>query len=401
MTAPRLLITGKFLSSVAYFAALPFLTLYLSTTCGLSKPMAGALAGTVALVSAVGGLSGGYLTDRFGSLRLMKAGLALYVACYVGLALTRTLIGIVPLLGAMGVARMVLEPSSKKLMSACSEGGGIFRMRYLTVALGAVVGPPTGAALYSLGLVPFFLLPGALLLAYLALVLARGAVLAPFDGRSPGRPDRVPMRSLLTNRVLLATVVGGMFFFVIFSQFESMLPLLLHQLQGPRGVTLFSLALAGDAVVAIAIQVPLIKLGERVSQRSLTAFGSICFALAFIGFALMAVTIWALAGSVLFFALGESVLFPMPDVYLHKVAPERHKAAYFGIGELRYLGFLIGPTLGGWLLGLGPVVFGVCFAAGALACLPLFLDIDRQLSRAGPRSSTLPSVSIPQTEAQS
>ena len=57
--AQHILIAGKFLSSVAYFAALPFLTLYLSTVDGLSKPLAGALVGTVALVSAVGGLAAG------------------------------------------------------------------------------------------------------------------------------------------------------------------------------------------------------------------------------------------------------------------------------------------------------------------------------------------------------
>ena len=187
--------------------------------------------------------------------------------------------------------------------------------------------------------------------------------------------------ALLVNRVLLAITVGGLFFFVIFSQFESMLPLLLHQVQGARGVTLYSVALASDAVLAIAIQTPLIKMGERLSQAWLTALGSVCFALAFLSFGLLAVTIWALVPGVLFFALGEAVLLPMPDMYLHQAAPDDQKAAYFGFGGIRYLGFLIGPALGGWLLGLGPYAFGLFFAVGAIACLPLFREVNRRITR--------------------
>ena len=60
----------------------------------------------------------------------MKMGLVVYVASYVGLALIRGLAGTAALLLAMGVARMALEPSSEKLMSACSaDSGAIFRLR--------------------------------------------------------------------------------------------------------------------------------------------------------------------------------------------------------------------------------------------------------------------------------
>lgn len=383
--AQQLLIGGKFLSSVAYFAALPFLTLYLSTTGGLAKPAAGAVAGSVAVVSAAGGLAGGYLTDRFGSVRLMKAGLAVYVASYAGLAAVRSLPAIIGLLLAMGVGRAALEPSSKRLMSACATAdGAIFRLRYITVAAGAIVGPVAGAVLYRLGIVPFFLFPGAVLLAYLIVISSRGAVIAPFDGAAGTRLPRPSVRSLLGDRLLLSITAAGLFFFAVFSQFESALPLLLHELQGRRGVTLYSLALAGDAVIAIGIQAPLMRLAGRLSQAWMAVTGTACFAASFACLALMSASIWMLAPAVLLFALGEAILLPMPDVLLHKAAPDAHKAAYFGFAELRYLGFLVGPAVGGWLLSLGPYPWGLGFAAAALACLPLFTSADRRLAGAAP-----------------
>jgi predicted MFS family arabinose efflux permease len=63
----RLLVVGSLLNSVAFFATLPFLTLYLSDISTLSAAVIGGVVGAVALIAAFGGFLGGVLFSRFRS----------------------------------------------------------------------------------------------------------------------------------------------------------------------------------------------------------------------------------------------------------------------------------------------------------------------------------------------
>jgi MFS family permease len=59
------------------------------------------------------------------------------------------------------------------------------------------------------------------------------------------------------------------------------------------------------------------------------------------------------------FSVGEAILIPIPDVMLHEIASPELKGTYYGIGESRYLGYFIGPVIGGVFLQAGRPLFGV------------------------------------------
>jgi MFS family permease len=379
--AQTILVTGKFLTSLAYFATLPYLTIYLSDHAGLSKPAAGAIAGLVALISALGGSVAGGWIDRWGAVPFMTAAMIAYAGVYAGLAFLRTTGAVVALLALMGVVRMVLEPATKKLMSATAGGAAanIFRIRYMVVSAGAIGGPLIGALLYHLGPKPFFLIPGCALVAYLVLIVARRPVLT---GHEEPDTDQGPrsFRSALRDRRLLLITATGLVFFTVFGQFDSMLPLLLHDVEGGRAVGIYSAALIADAVLAIGLQKPIVMFADRVPRRTLVTWGAACIAASFPLFAASGTSLLLLAAGVLLFALGESVLMPMPDIYLHETAPAAARGAYFGFGELRYLGFFVGPVLGGWVLSAGHLAFGAVFALAALGSLALFRTSEDRIT---------------------
>ncbi|MFL1429200.1 MULTISPECIES: MFS transporter [unclassified Nocardiopsis] len=360
----RTLVLGALLNAMAFFAALPFAALYLDDRTSLSPAAIGAVVGAIPLIAALGGLGGGALTDRFGAVRLIRLGLALNVAVYCALAATSSPVGIVALFLLLGAARTLVEPSMKKLLSLVDGGDGrIFRVRYITLCVGAIVGPAIGGVLYSLSPAAFFLVPAGFFALYLFLVAVRGGRLARLDAPDPAA-GRVPVGTALRDRRLLAAIGAGGAVFLVFSQMDTVIPLYMRGFLGDRTEYLFAALLVTNAVLALAVQPLVIRWSERVGPGVLTVAGCANFAVAFVLFWISPVHVSLLFAAVVFWTLGEAVLLPLPDIAVHTLASADRKGTYFGLSELRYLGFFVGPALGGWLLEAAvPVYFGVMAVA--------------------------------------
>lgn len=348
----RTLITGALLNSMAFFAVLPFASLYLADRTELSTPLIGAVVGGIALIAAVGGLFGGALVDRSRALRLMSLGLAANVIIYCMLALVRTPVMIIVLLLMLGAARTLVEPGTKKLLSLADTGDGrIFRVRYITLCLGAIIGPAVGAVLYNMSALAFFLVPAALFALYLLLALTRARSLNALEGpKTPNPRSSHAVGTALRDRSLLLAVGAGAVIFLVFSQVESIIPLYMRVQYAERTEYLFALLLICNAVLALAMQPAIMWLSEKLPRRPLILLGCVSFALAFAFFWLSPVHLALLYVGIVFWTLGEAILLPMPDIAVHELAVDEHKGTYFGLSELRHLGFFVGPVAGGWLL---------------------------------------------------
>ncbi|MGI5325329.1 MFS transporter [Actinomadura nitritigenes] len=375
--AQRLLEGGALLNSVAFFAAMPFAPLYLSEHTGLGKPAVGAVVGAVALTAAFGGLAGGVLVDRLGAVPLMRVGLVLHVAVYGLLAAVSDPAAIVLLFLALGAARLMVEPGAKKLLShAADEEGRIFRIRYMTLCAGAIIGPAIGGALYHAGAVAFFAVPAAFYAAYLLLVLLRNRELAAL--RPPAGQDgasapsaREALRATLRDRRLLAVVAGGVLVFFVFSQLESMIPLYMKGRYGGRTEGYFAALFITNAVLALLFQLPIDRVSGRVGRTAMVWAGAAGFTLAFGCFwASPAGLAWMYAG-IVFWTVGEGILLPMPDMAVHEMASDELKGAYFGLSEVRQLGFFLGPLAGGLLLDAGTAPYFAVMGTSIFLCVPL------------------------------
>jgi MFS family permease len=380
--AQWILLAGKFLSGLAFFATAPFLVLYLTVGGAVSLPVAGAVVGSVALVAAVGATPAGVLADRVGAVRAMRWGVEGNAVLYLLLALVHGVDAAIVLIVLLGVPRTFLEPSMKKLLSAAAgaEGGQVFRRRYVVICSSAIVGPLAGAGLYVLGQPWFFLVPMLLFIAYLGVILTQQRVLGDFD--RTGSAERPHWRSVVTDQRLLLIVLGGTLVFLVFSQFESMIPVVIRAARPRDGATVFSWLLAGDAALGIALQQPIVALAKRVSTRTLNAIGAIGFAFAFTAFTAAPGDLAVLALGTVAFALGEALLYPVGDMLLHNASTPTTRGTYFGAGELRYVGFFLGPVLGGALLEIGRTVYLVA----ALVITALGAAVLARLCREEPSS---------------
>ncbi|KAB8163782.1 MFS transporter [Streptomyces sp. 3MP-14] len=405
----RLLVTGSLLNGLAFFATLPFLALYLSDISTLSEAGIGLVVGSVALISAVGGAVGGLLTDRLGGTRLIQAGLLVNVVAYAALGLARELTLIVALVCLLGVGRLLTEPAMKKALSLAATGSGdagsgeagsgeaVFRIRYVTLCVAATVGPLGGAALYAVANWMIFLTPAVIFTGYLALVTARASLLRGLDRRPDDDSAGVggSWRLAVRDRLLLRVVAAGLVLFLVFSQFESILPLYIKSVRGESALTYFSLLLVLNAALAIAMQWPATRLARRLSQPRLALLGALAFVAAALLFRGLEVHPLLLFAGVVFWTMGEAVLFPMPDTVIHTITPDARKGAYFGFAELRYLGFFLGPVAGGALLGVSASLYFGLMAVTILGTWLLLRDQRLHGSRPAVTGAEAPAASGP------
>ena len=367
----RTLVLGALLNSMAFFAALPFAALYLADRTDLPTAGIGAVVGGIAMIAALGGLAGGMLADRFGTVRLMRLGLLSNVLVYVALAFVTAPVAIIALFLCLGVGRTMVEPSMKKLLSLADTGDGrIFRVRYITLCLGAIVGPAVGGLLYHASPTAFFLVPAAFFALYLAVMVVRGDELARLDSPSSGGAGSA-WTAALRDPLLLAAIGAGAVVFLVFSQMDTAIPLYMKGTYGDRTEYLFASLLVVNAVLALLVQPLVIRLSERLPQGPLVTAGCACFAVAFAFVWLGTSAVVALYVAIVFWTLGEAILLPLPDIAVHAIATDDRKGTYFGLSELRYLGFFVGPVLGGVLLDLSAPVYFTGMALAIFLCVPL------------------------------
>jgi MFS family permease len=378
----RLLEGGALLNSLAFFAAMPFAPLYLSEHTSLGKPSVGAVVGAVALIAAFGGLLGGMIVDRLGAVPLMRAGLVCHVAVYGLLAAVRGPAAIVVLFLLLGGARLMVEPGAKKLLSHAADEspghaeGRMFRVRYMTLCAGAIGGPAIGGALYHAGPVAFFAVPAFFYAAYLLLVLVRNrdlVALQPPRAKEAGASPRESIRATLRDRRLLAVVTGGIVVFFVFSQLESMIPLYMKGQYGDSTEAYFAVLFITNAVLALALQLPIDRVSGRLGRTTMIVLGAANFTIAFACFWASPSGLAGLYAGIVFWTIGEGILLPMPDMAVHEMASGEHKGAYFGLSEVRQLGFFLGPFAGGFLLDAGNAPYFIVMGTFIFLCVPLLM----------------------------
>lgn len=368
-----LLESGALLNSIAFFAAMPFASLYLSDHTGLSKPTIGAVVGAVCLIMACGGFAGGALVDRIGATRLMQAGLLLDVIVYGLLATVRTPEAIVPLIIMLGPPRLMVDPAGKKLLSQAMAGHArAFRLRYMTMCAGAIIGPGIGGVLYHVGPVAFFAVPAFFYGTYGVLITARRRKLAAFETR-PEKSVRAAasLAAAWRDRRLLAVVVAGLVIFIVFSQLESMIPLYMKNLYGHRAQSYYAIMFVTSAVLALAFQVPIDRLSAKLGRNALIIVGCAAFTMSFACFWASSVSMVFLFAGITVWIVGEGILLPMPDMAVHEMADDDQKGVYFGFSDIRQAGFFFGPLVGGFLLSANTAAYFVVIGSLIFLAAPL------------------------------
>jgi predicted MFS family arabinose efflux permease len=365
-----------------------FLSLYLTREIGLTTARAGQVLSLYGAGSLVGAISGGWLADRLGSIRVQKLSLTLCGVLLIVLGQMRTLAGIMPLLFAMALFAGMLYPANATSMSQiCPRDLQIkgFALSRLANNLGATIGPAVGGvlAMHSYGLL--FWADGLTSLAAAGLfallwtgaraggAAARGrdeaAKKAPAtDASVSTAPDAGPRALSPWHDVpFLLMLVIFFVWSVVFIQVLTTFPIYVRNVYGLAENRIGQLY-AVNTVIIVVLEMVLM---EKIRKFSLALMINISFILLGLGLGLMPLGRGFAFGAltVAIWTFGEMLSMPLVTALIAGRATDANRGRYMGLNSFAFsLAFIVAPPVGTAIYdGLGPdAVWYVCAATCAV-----------------------------------
>ena len=372
---------------------LPFLVLYLTRELKISASHA-ALALTVYGIAALLTMPvSGWLTDRFGSLFVMRGSLLLSGFMLFLFPLAHHFAAILGITFAFAILNESVRPPSLALVSELvkpPQRKQAFALSRLAVNLGMSVGPAIGGilALYSFRIL-FFADGVTSILAALVLMFGWPATLRTNasepkwdDPEDLGREIEAEGASLLAashpvadlrafrNRRMLYFLVALIPSQLVFFQLTSTVPLfLVHYLRLPESIygTVFTL----NTLMIVVLELPLNNAMAQWSHRRTLTLGAFLYAIGFGSFALAKGPMGIFA-AVVVWTFGEMILMPGSAAYAAEIAPTGRRGEYMGLYTMSFsFAFSLGPWLGAMLLERhGPqALWGIALVSGCISTL--------------------------------
>jgi MFS family permease len=332
----------------------------------------------------------GALGDRLGAAAITRTSLALNVVAYALIAVFQNVWIFALALFMFGCGKASINGAVRSMMTrlcAVDQREYFFRIRHLMINGGGAIASVAGAYCYHrFGMQAFFFASALFLIALIiGLVGLRNEIVHATD--SSRKSSLLNAYPVLSDGRLLAWTASFALVLAVFGAYEAFVPIVAADKKSvwPQAGLLISL----NALTVVAFQLVHIKFLRSWSVATNYSWG---FFLMFCGF-LMLVSPWYsylfILGGVIVFSIGETMLFPTYDVVLDLLAPEEKKTLYFGAGEAKQIGFMVGPVAGGFLYAqLGSAAMFVACAVWILMSGAIFHRLAKPLLIARRASST-------------
>lgn len=330
--------------------ALPFLALYATQGMGFSPARAGEAMlayGAAALVAAP---LGGHLSDRIGSLRVMRISLALSALLMTAIPLVRGWPAMLTLVMLWALAGESFRPASMAILTDLAPEDrrkAVFSLNRLAVNLGMSIGPVLGGLLAQRSFHALFWADGATSLgAALVLLLA---IRSDPSRHSADHPPRHPFTALADRRLslFLLAIIPVM---VVFLQHEGALPVFLVKDLGFTPAFYGSLFTLNTALIVL-LEVRINLATAHWPGRRTLMLGALLTAGGFGALAFLhgRMAIWI---TVLVWTFGEMTLMPAMSDHVAHLAPPARRGEYMGLFSMAVsVAFTVGPWFGLLLLG--------------------------------------------------
>jgi predicted MFS family arabinose efflux permease len=376
---------GGVVNSLGNGIVFPFAVIYLHNVRGISFAEAGAALAIGGAAALAAGAGAGAVIDRFGGRNTLVLGLLLQLVAFALFPLIREPWHAYALFALDGVGSACFWPGQSTLLSRLTPSEvrhsayALQRVSMnLGVGLGALIGGLIATTADPSSFTRLFLIDAATFLVFATILVV--FVREPPVSEAEEHEEAGSYRAVLRDRNFLAFIGLNVLFVSVGYEVFALLPPFAKNYAGvdERWVGFIWLA---NTLLIVLIQLPVAKALEGRRRMAALALMNVLWAIA--ALLVLAGGHWLNGTSAalvfitatMVFGLGETLQGPTQAPLVADLAPEQLRGRYFALSAMSWsAGSILGPAVGGALLGwqplaVWPVAAAVCLfsAAGCLA----------------------------------
>jgi MFS family permease len=380
---------------------IPFLIIYLHNVRGLSLATAGLIAATNATAALVSGPLAGTLSDRIGPRRTLVGSLTVMAVAISLFPLIHEAWEAFALNALLGFGSGGFWPSQSALLTGLTPPDrrhAAFAQQRVTMNLGFGLGGLTGGLIATTGspdsFTTLFLLDAATFLVF-AVLLSR----IPSPERAAHGEAQGSYRDVLQNRPFMSFAALNMLFVMVgIVPLSEFLPVFVKNNAGvsEHGIGLVFFV---NTLTIVALQLPISKLQEGRRRMAALALMGVLWSASW--FAVLVIGGWldgsaAVAALIvvgMVFAVGECLHGTVQGPVVVDLAQPQLIGRYMAVSSLSWQGaFIIGPAIGGAILGAEPLALWPLAATLALVGAAWALRLEPRLPRVARRTPARPTL---------
>ncbi|GHO47947.1 MDR family MFS transporter [Ktedonospora formicarum] len=371
------LISGSFINRAGEFI-MPFIALYLTSERHFTISEATLAISLMGLGSLMAGICGGMMADFLG--RRVTILVSLFSSA--GLMLALGLAGSLPLIIALAILYELFSnlslPATTAAVADMAPRGKLsetYSLHYWANNVGSAIGPVIAGVLAPISY-PLLFLGDSLTTFLFGIMVWFGVPETRLPRKAKAEASREePLHLLhaLKDPWLWSYSLLGLLFEAVYFQHVTTLPL--DMLAHGLNPLAYGSVMALNAVLAVAVSLPLTSFFNRRSLNTSVAIAAICLGVGMSIFSWWTSYFGYLVG-VLIWTLGEILYDPISNALITDIAPKHLRGTYQGIFQtVRSGALVIGPVLGGFALqSLGSAIFWqCCFVVGLFVAAGCFV----------------------------
>jgi MFS family permease len=333
---------------------LPFLSVYLTEALGFGLQESGKILSMYGLGSIVGGLSGGWLTDRVGHFKVQFSSLVISGLGFIGIAFLEGFYSLMVGVFLISMIAESLRPANASSIAYYAKPENLtraFSLNRMAVNLGFSIGPALGGILAAISFKFLFFADGIT-------CLLAGFIFFIYFYKKPGRTrtQRVEnqqptsVKGPFQDRLYLVFALFVCLYACLFFQLFMTLPLYYRQVYGLSESSIGLMLALNGAIVFLVEMILVYKIGNRYRLQWLIAFGALLVGVSFV-FLLIYHAIFMLIIAMIILSMSEILAMPYMATLAVERSVEANRGAYLGIYTVSYsAAFVIAPLGGTWII---------------------------------------------------
>lgn len=350
---------------------LPFLSIYLNLSLGMTLTQCGVIMSCYGLGSVAGSFIGGILTDEIGFFKVMVGSL---LTTAVSFFIVMNLQGYLALCAgffAISFLADIFRPANLTAIQAFSKKENLTRsigLIRLAINLGYAFGPFFGGYIAaSLGYSSLFIIDGSTVLAAAVLFY----FFFRFKKQTVDKPEDDPLeikKMPWQDSSYMLYLTGWGFIVVVFFLLIYLVPLY-YKTELGFDESVVGLLMGLNGLIIFLIEMPLIYFLEKyLKPVQLIIYGSLLIGIGVLCFALFSGAWIAAIGFLIFITIGEILSFPFSNTYALSFSNERNRGKYMGFYTMTFsIAHVVSPL--GWMSVAETSGFNSVWISGFILCL--------------------------------